>query len=497
MSRRELVRLGLVLALASAPAALHGQSNGESQTDPRLLRPVTLQDCIALALENNLEMRVARLETGVALTGISEAYGAFWPTLDVTAERTESHFYGEFLDKTSHIRNGHAGLTQLLPLGTRLGVGFDTFHLWLDPDRGDKPTSLWTFGITQPLLRGGGLRATTSGIKGARYDASISDYNLEAKRLDIVQRVKAAYFEVVRQAKLVEVNAKAIERDQQLTLLSQSKLQAGLGTKRDMLSAEIQLAQDRGTLVDSQTGHREALDQLTRLLGLRTEAQSLSIADTEAAIDSVEIQEVVWVEKALRDNPSIRAATLTVERTRLDMQVAGNARLPQLDLSANYVAFDDPDINELIKDQNRIRVQQGNEPKELEFTANRGWQALVTFSYPLGNRALGAAYRRSRLVHQQAQRTLEDTERQVALDVRSAVRALHNNVERLGILRKNIEGAKDKLEYASVNFGLGRASNLDVTDAQKDLLGAETDYVNEIIDYRIQLALIEALIGGF
>jgi len=32
---------------------------------------------------------------------------------------------------------------------------------------------------------------------------------------------------------------------------------------------------------------------------------------------------------------------------------------------------------------------------------------------------------------------------------------------------------------------------------QKDLLDAETDYINEVIDYRVQLANIEALIGGF
>ena len=34
------------------------------------------------------------------------------------------------------------------------------------------------------------------------------------------------------------------------------------------------------------------------------------------------------------------------------------------------------------------------------------------------------------------------------------------------------------------------------SDAQKDLLDAETDYINEVIDYRLQVARIEALVGG-
>jgi outer membrane protein TolC len=179
------------------------------------------------------------------------------------------------------------------------------------------------------------------------------------------------------------------------------------------------------------------------------------------------------------------------------MQAAGNGRLPQLDLNFNYTSFDDPDLNEYLKDLNKIRVLEGKEPKDLKFTAHTGYQTLLTFSYPLGNRTLGEAFREKRYAHDQALILLADTQRQISLDVRSAVRALESTVERLGILKKNIEGAQNKLEFATVNFQLGRASNLDITDAQKDLLKAQTDYVNAIVDYQVRLATIEALVGGF
>lgn len=501
MRRRERIPLLAIVVFAVQVTAAVAQDTAGApaagSTDPRLLRPLNMADCLDIALQNNIDLRLARLDEAAVRTTISEAKGAFWPVLGVNYEHTRKRLFGEFPDKTEHFDNGFVQLTQLLPTGTTLLAERGALHYRLDPDVSDTPAKQWIFGITQPLLRGGWWRTTLSGVRGAGYDARISQANLDGTRLSVVQQVKTAYYEVIRAAKQVEIAEKAIDRDQQLVLQSRSKLEAGLGTKRDVLSAEIQLEQDRGKLVDAQTASREALDGLARVLGLKVEAHRLEIAEQEVSVDTMTIRESEWLARAMESNPAVRAAQLAVERTRLDMQVAGNGRLPQLDLSFIYNSLDDPDVNELLKAENRLRILVGKEPKELDFTASKGWSTFLTFSYPIGNRSLGAAYKRARLVHQQAQRSLEDSQRQVALDVRTAIRVLRNNLEQVEILEKSIEGAQDKLEFASVNFQLGRASNLDITDAQKDLLNAQIDYVNAIIDYRIELARVEALIGGF
>jgi hypothetical protein len=116
---------------------------------------------------------------------------------------------------------------------------------------------------------------------------------------------------------------------------------------------------------------------------------------------------------------------------------------------------DDPDFNELTKIENIQRIREGNEPREFDFTAFKGWTTLLTLSYPLGNKSLGSAHRRARDLLEQSQRNLDDVERQLVLDLRTALRSLDNSVERVAILSKNIEGARSKLEYASVNFQLG------------------------------------------
>ena len=56
--------------------------------------------------------------------------------------------------------------------------------------------------------------------------------------------------------------------------------------------------------------------------------------------------------------------------------------------------------------------------------------------------------------------------------------------------------SEGKLEIAKSRFALGVATNLDITDSQKDLLDAEIDLLESIRDYNIGLAELERSVGG-
>jgi OMF family outer membrane factor len=69
-------------------------------------------------------------------------------------------------------------------------------------------------------------------------------------------------------------------------------------------------------------------------------------------------------------------------------------------------------------------------------------------------------------------------------------------LERIQPLTVAIEQAKGKLEVARARFALGQATNFDITDAQEDLLDAETELLEAIVAYNIALAQLEASIAG-
>jgi outer membrane protein len=336
--------------------------------------------------------------------------------------------------------------------------------------------------ITQPLLRDAGWRTSTSGLRDANLSADAEEVALESRTQQVLFDVKSAYFEILRRSKLIDVNKQAVQRDEDLLSFSKAKVEAKLATQRDVLSAEIILAQDRGRLVNAEAQHQAALDQLSDILGLRI-ARPLQVQDVDVALQPVAVQEQVWIAQALRNNPGVKRARLDLERSVLAKQVAGNGRLPQLDLQLAY-------------DEVRSAVSEGPVTPGLIQPRERTWQGSVTLSYPLFNKPLGNAYEKASLEYEQSRRALLDTERQAVLDVRDTVRNLQRIEDRISILKKNIEGARAKVEFAKVNFQLGRASNLDITDAQKDLLNAETDSVDELVNYRVEHARLEQLLGG-
>lgn len=458
----------ITLRAEKAVAPVRHEIDSESpELATRLDGTLSLEDCIQIALQRNISLAIARQSRDAAHIQASGAIGEFLPEIQLSGARTrvEKDSIREFVDDTE------AKIVQRLPLGTvvEAGIRFSDSSADVAPREG-VPAVV----VTQPLLRNAGWTAATGALQDRRYAARVRDADLRAQVLAIVFDVTTAYLDVERRRQLVDVNERAVARDDELLAFSQAKLEAQLATQRDVLSAEIIQAQDRGRLVNAQASYRAALDNLSNILGLRV-TRELQIEPLEMRVDSVAIAEDAWVAKAMRDNPLIERAKLELERADLAKRLAGNGRLPQLDVSVAY-------------DQRRAPFS--SEPTE------RTWSGQVALSYPLLNKQLGSDYSAAKLELDQNRRLVVDTEREVVLAVRDAVRNLQRGLERIEILRKNIEGAQAKVEFARVNFQLGRASNLDITDAQKDLLDAETDHVDELVVYRLELARLEQLLGG-
>jgi len=462
-------RPSMTLRAEQAVAPLRREIDSESpDLATRLDGTLTLDDCIEIALERNIPLAIARQSREAAQVQADGAIGEFLPEIQLSRGFTRIE---REAGAREYIDNAAAVIVQRLPFGTLIEAG-----LRLDDSSADveERAGVPAVVVTQPLLRNAGWTAGTGALQDRRYSARVRDAALRSQTLAVVFNVTSAYLDLERRRQLVEVNERAVVRDQELLAFSQAKLEAQLATQRDVLSAEIILAQDRGRLVNAQASYQGALDNLTNILGLRV-TRDLQIEPLEMAVDSVALDEEAWVSKALRDNPLIEQAKLECERADLTKRLAGNGRLPQLDVSVSY---------------DQLRVPVSNDPTE------RAWSGQVAMSYPLLNKQLGSDYTAARLSYEQSRRTVVDTERQVVLSVRDAVRNLQRGLERIEILRKNIQGAQAKVEYAKVNFQLGRASNLDITDAQKDLLDAETDHVNELVVYRVELARLEQLLGG-
>ncbi|MBI1851508.1 MAG: TolC family protein, partial [Planctomycetes bacterium] len=84
---------------------------------------------------------------------------------------------------------------------------------------------------------------------------------------------------------------------------------------------------------------------------------------------------------------------------------------------------------------------------------------------------------------------------QVFLDVQTAYAALEDARERLDITTLTVKQAEENLTLAQGRYAIGRASSVDLTDAQVSLATARSDRIQAEFDLEISIAALRKAIG--
>jgi outer membrane protein TolC len=462
---------------------------GNAEIRAAVRKPLTLEDCIGIALAKNIAFGIANGDFAQAEASHSGEYGIFFPVINFDARKEKSdqsliELNSDLTEDVTRDKLDNQGLSvtveQLFPTGAQVDFTSDLSRDRNTPNVFEPSTKTrnrkFSVALKQPLLRGAWPAIVRSSIKTAEYDRQIERKELYDTRLQTIFLTKRAFYEVLLQLELIKVNQAAIQRDSTLWKASQAKVIAKLATRRDVLSAEIQLAGDRVKLIKSQTDLRNRLDDLKDVLGLPIDLR-IEIAEVALDFSLQSLDEESLIQQALRSNPSIQSAEIAIQRSRVDLTVARNDRLPQLDLIASFLRSFESET-ELNRDKNKD-----------------GWEVAFKLSYPLFNREAAASAQVAQIGISQEQDRLVDMQRQIKVSVRTIVRSIYSIIEEIKTLERSIEAAEQKVSFATSMFNLGRASNLDITDAQEALLKNQSEYVRNLVDYRIQLALLESLTG--
>jgi outer membrane protein TolC len=120
----------------------------------------------------------------------------------------------------------------------------------------------------------------------------------------------------------------------------------------------------------------------------------------------------------------------------------------------------------------------------------------VGFEYAIGNVGAKSRLGKARVQRAQARQEYVRQTRDIELEVREVEIRLRESIERLKSLILQVENARAKGEIARGRFEMGLASNLDVTDADAELVRAESMLLAALVDYASNRALMEARIGG-
>jgi outer membrane protein len=470
------------------PRRALAQAQSSQPEKPRpLQRPsstlsLTLEQSIELALQRNLRLQIATLSRDAVSYEVPRAKALFHPTVGASFLASGEKLRPERAPAVdSNTQSVTPFISQLVPTGATVIVSNDFSRQEIEQETPPRTyESAVTASVVQPLLRGGWLTVTTRPIQDAEFNVRIEEARLRAEILRIVAQAKSAYYTAILHENIIAITEEAIQRDKTLIESSQALFQAGLVTKRDVFSAEVILSKDLAQLANAQADLAVAKNALLDVLGISI-ATDVDLLDKDLSFQPLLLEPELaqWIAAAISNRPEVLETEERLGQNELNIRVARNTTLPQLDLVATY-------------GKPHTALTFG---RSLELRGDT-WSAGLVVSVPIGNVAARSVLTQAKIEQKRLQQEQGQLKRQIELEVRTAVIKLRRSVELIRVRSIGIEQAKGKLEVAQARFALGQADNFDITDAQQDLLEAQTDLLTATADYNIGLAELEASIAG-
>lgn len=426
---------------AAAPRPQPAQPWWRVYDDPALER------LIDEALANNADVLVAAARVDEARALLGEARSALRPEVGASA---------------SAGRSLSSAATGLLPPGA-------------PRERSDYRASL---DVSYEIDVFGRLRAATD---AARAELAASEAVRDAVRLALTARVASSYYGLLALDAEVELTRRALALREESLQLQRRRREAGLISDYDLRQLEAETATVRAQLPPLERDREIEEAALAALVG-RSPRAVFEDAVTRSAL-SADAASAVAVPAGLPSDLLLRRPDLVEAEQRL---VAANARVAV----ARSAFF--PSI--------RLTGLLGSESAELGdlFTGPAGiWSVAASLAQPIyaggrleAQRDAAAARERAALAQ------YGGAVRNAFREVRQALSAQSRARESFDAQATRVEALQDTLRLARLRYASGIASQLDVLDAERGLLAAQTARIEALRAQRAAVADLYRALGG-
>jgi outer membrane protein len=501
----------------SQPKPLPDLSRVGIEMDQQL--PMTLREAIALALENNKDIEVARHNVKIAEFDLTGARGAYDPRLSTSAwyERLKTPVAsflsgGENGAIVSDDFTGSARFEGLLPRGggsyrfdfSSIRQTTNNQFTGLSPLY---PTSA-TFTYTQPLLRGLKFDNSRRQIEIAKKNLSLTDAQFRQRAIETITNVQRSYWDLVFALRNLQIQRDAV-RDARNQLDHNKRLvQEGMLAPIDVVAAEAQVAGFEQGLFTAVEEVSRAENYLKNLIAEDRKAQiwSRSLIPTdqvELNPPAVSLNDAMTI--AVENRPELQQATVAQEINQIDQKYFREQTKPQIDLVGSYGVVGSAGIvsgnsinpfsstAEIRNRVNELSVREGLTPlpippqqtfpqdligsygqslRNLLGNNYNNFRVGVQINLPLRNRTAEAQLGRSLVEGQRIAAQREQLEQGIQVEVRNSLQALQSSRARLRAAATAREASEQQYESEKRKLDAGQSTVFLVLERQTMLTNA-------------------------
>ena len=438
-------RLGAVLAwLVAAPSFLGAQQ----PATPTPLR-LSFADAVRVASGQATPVELATLRTTEADARVRQARSALLPSLAISGAWVNRTFNSKSLGISFPTPPGQPGLPDLIG-------PFDNYD-----GRVRATQTVFDWSSVKRVRAAGAQADGTRAERGATVESA-------------AQTAATAYLRAARAAAVVAARRADSSIAAELVTLAEAQKRAGVSAAIDVTRARTQLVTAQGLTIIARNELDRARIALARALAIDP-ATPLELADTLAAgLANAEVpgDRQAAVAAALAGRPDLQAEVARGAAARQTGSAIRAERLPRLDLEADY------GVNGLTM------------PSAISTR-----QVALQVTVPI----LDGFHREARIAEQNATVSEShvrerDLRQQIAADVDAALLDLRSAEAQQSVAAERLRLATDEVAQARERFKAGVAGNIEVIDAQSNLIRArDTDIDARFAAASARVALARAV----
>lgn len=473
-------------------------------------RTLSLQECRNMALDNNKQIQISKLQTAVAHNIHQAAKTKYLPHVDgvggyqhftkeisllnnsqkstlsslgtaakgsLTGQMTDiiTNLVGQgLLSQEAAARLGQQISGMASPIATAgNNIGKDVIDAFHTNTRNVYTGSIV---VTQPIYMGG---AITAANRMAQIGEDLAANDVEARRQNVLYTVDNAYWLVVSLRNKQKTAKEFLSLVKKLDDDVAKMVKAGVATKADKLRVDVSVNTTEMTISQLSSGISVAKMALCELCGLPLKSDITLVDEGDRGIttsyDNIETTDTAYLAR-----PELRMIRNTIDLSKQATKLVRSIYIPHVALTGGFTEMNPNLFNGF---RNRF---------------SGVWNVGVVLQVPIWNWGEGKyKVRASKEVTKITELQLADARDKIHLQVEQSLFQVHDAETRLATARKNMASAEENLRCANIGFKEGVMTVTDVMNAQTAWQTAEGQKTDAEIAVKIAQAAYQKAIGRY
>ncbi len=398
-------------------------------------RQWSLNDCIRYALENNIQLKKAKLKEYSALEDVKQSQAALLPSLNFSTSQNVS--YNPWPEKgRATVADGYvqSSADKVYYNGSYSLIG--NWTVW----NGNKNTNT--------------LKLNKLATEQAKLDSAVTANS-------VLEQIAQLYVQILYSNEAISVSQESLKTSQTNEERGKTMVNVGKMSKADLAQLTAQRAQDEYNIVEAESNLKNYKRQLKQILQIAdNEEFDVTIPSTtdQMALKSVPDMNDVYL-ASLEQRPEIKNAKLGIESSDLSIKIAKAGKLPSISMNAGLST----------STTSMSKSGWDNQIKN-NFTLGGG----VTISIPLfDNRQTKTAVNKAMIQKQDYLLDLQDKQTTLYSTVENYWLQAVTNQNKFKAARLSTESAQASYDLLSEQFKQGLKNIVELMTGKTNLLQAQ------------------------